>query len=91
MKSSVSLLLLALVLTSGCSLLPFTSKKTAPVVLQPAAAVQTEFQGRWMDKRVHDLLAAGSAKSEDEARTMAEAEFVKQYPFVKVPEKGKDH
>ena len=91
MKSSVPVLLLALALTSGCSLLPFKSKKTAPVVLQPAAAVQAEFHDRWMEKRVHEMLASGSAKTEDEARTMAEAEFAKQYPFVKVPEKGKDH
>ena len=91
MKSSVSALLFALVLTSGCSLLHFKHKKAAPPELPPAAGVQTEFHDRWMDKTVHELLATGNAKTEAEARVRAEAEFAKQFPFVKVPEKGKSH
>jgi hypothetical protein len=89
MKSSVPALLLALALTSGCSLLHFMSKKSGPKPLEPAAEVQVEFHDRWVDKRVHESLAAGSVKTEDVARAMAEAEFAKLYPFVKVPEKGK--
>ena len=88
MKSSVPVLLLVLALTSGCSLFHFMSKKTTPPVLPPAVGVQVEFHDRWMDKRFRELLAAGSAKTEEEARATAEAEFAKQYPFVKVPEKG---
>ena len=89
MKYSVPAFLCALALASGCSFFRSTPKKAAPPELPPAAEVQTEFHDRWMDKRVHELLAAGSAKTEDEARAMAEAEFAKQYPFVKVPAKGK--
>jgi hypothetical protein len=91
MKSSVPALLLALALTSGCSLLHFMSKKSGPKPLEPAAEVQVEFHDRWVDKRIHELLTAGSATTEDQARAMAEAEFAKQYTFVKVPEKGQRH
>jgi hypothetical protein len=91
MKSTVPVLLLALVLTGGCSLFSSASNKNSPVVLQPAAAVQADFHDRWTDKRIHELLTAGTAKTEDEARAVAETEFAKQYPFVKLPAKGQDH
>jgi hypothetical protein len=87
MKSSVPVLLLMLALSSGCSLLHFKSKKAAPPELPPAAGVQAEFHDRWMDKRLHELLASGTAKTEQEAQAMAETEFAKQFPYVKVPEK----
>ena len=35
-----------------------------------------------MNKRIHDLLASGAAKTEDEAKQMAAAEFAKHYPYV---------
>jgi len=91
MKSFVPALLLTLALTSGCSLFPQKSKDPAATGLQPAAAVQVEFHDRWMDKRVRELLTAGSAKTDDQARTMAEAEFAKLYPFVNVSEKSQVH
>ncbi|HZL45870.1 MAG TPA: hypothetical protein VFC28_06555 [Opitutaceae bacterium] len=86
MKFPVPALLLALALTSGCSWLHLKSKKAAPPPeLPPAAGIEAEFHQRWMDRRIHELLAAGSAKTEEEAKTMAAAEFAKQYPFIHAP------
>jgi hypothetical protein len=84
MKYSVPALLLALTLASGCSLLQVKSKKSAPVELPPAAAVEAEFHDRWVAQRAHELLGAGTAKTEDKAKAMAAAEFAKQYPFIRL-------
>ena len=85
MKYSVPVLLLAVTLASGCALLQLKSKKSAPVELPPAAAVEAEFYDRWVAQRIHELLAAGNAKTETEARAMAVAEFAKQYPYIRLP------
>jgi hypothetical protein len=85
MKYSVPALLLALTLASGCSLLTVKSKKSAPVELPPATAVEVEFHDRWVAQRIHELLAAGTAKTEAEARGMAATDFAKQYPFIHLP------
>lgn len=85
MKYSVPALLVALTLASGCGLLQVKSKKSAPAEVPPATAVEATFRDRWMAQRIHDLLAAGSAKTEDEAKEMAAAEFAKQFPFVRQP------
>jgi hypothetical protein len=83
MKYSVSVLLLVLALASGCSLFAHKSKKAGPKELPPAAEIEAEFRDRWIDRQIHELLLAHSAKTEDEARAMASAEFVKQYPFIR--------
>jgi len=54
------------------------------VELPPAAAVEAEFHDRWVAQRAHELLGAGTAKTEDEAKAMAAAEFAKQYPFIRL-------
>ena len=83
MKYSAPVLLLALALASGCSLFPSKSKKAGPKELPPAAEIEAEFRDRWIDRRAHDLLVAGNAKTEQEARTMAASEFAKQFPFIR--------
>ena len=75
-------LVLALTLTTGCSLFHSKNKKPNPPELPPAAGIEAEFRDRWMNKRVHDLLVSGVVKTEDEAKQMAAAEYVKQYPYV---------
>jgi hypothetical protein len=35
-------------------------------------------------QRAHELLGAGTAKTEDKAKAMAAAEFAKQYPFIRL-------
>jgi len=84
MKYSVPVLLLAITLAAGCHLLQPTPKKSGPVELPPATEVETQFRDRWISRRVHELMAAGTAKSEDEAKAMAAAEFAKQYPYIRM-------
>jgi hypothetical protein len=88
MKYSVPAFLLALILASGCTLLQPKPKTKGPPPLPPAAEIEAEFHDRWMDKRVHELMTSGTAKTEADARRIASAEFTKQYPFVKVPSQG---
>jgi hypothetical protein len=86
MKTPVSaVLVLALVLAAGCSLFHSKSKKAGPPELPPAAAIEAEFHDRWMNKRVHELLASGAARTDDEAKQMAASEFAKLYSFVTPP------
>jgi hypothetical protein len=73
---------LVLALATGCSLFHSSGKKAGPPELPPAAGIEAEFQDRWMNKRVHDLLASGAAKTDDEAKQMAANEFAKLYPYV---------
>jgi outer membrane lipopolysaccharide assembly protein LptE/RlpB len=83
MKTPVpAVLVLALALATGCSLFHSRDKKAAPPELPPAAGIEAEFRDRWMNKRVHDLLASGAAKTDDEAKQMAANEFAKLYPYV---------
>jgi hypothetical protein len=85
MKYFVPAVLFALAITSGCSLLHLKkSSKSGPPELPPAAGIEAEFHERWMDRRVHELLAAGDAKTEEDAKAMAAAEFAKQYPYIRV-------
>lgn len=85
MKYSVPAFLLVVALASGCSLLHLKSKKAAPRELPPATGIEAEFYERWTDRRIHEFLASGNAKTEGEARAMAAAEFARQYPFIHVP------
>lgn len=83
MKTSVpAVLVLALTLATGCSLFHSKSKKAGPPELPPAAGIEAEFRDRWMNKRVHELLVAGTAATEAEAKQTAAAEFAKQYPYL---------
>jgi hypothetical protein len=75
-------LALLLALASGCSLLHHKDKKARQPELPPSAGIEAEFRDRWMNKRVHELLAAGAAATEDQARQMAAAEFATQYPYL---------
>jgi len=75
-------LLGVLALTAGCHL--FHHQKAAPE-LPPAAGIEAEFRDRWMDRRIHDLMATNANLSEAEARQMASAEFARQYPYVGLP------
>jgi hypothetical protein len=85
MKYSVPAFLCALALASGCSFFRSTPKKAAPPEPPPAAGIEAEFHERWIDRRIHELLAAGNAKTDEEAREMAAAEFAAQYPFIHLP------
>lgn len=83
-------LVLALLLATGCFYFHRKGTKDAtagPAVpeLPPALAIQADYRDRWVDRRVHELLAAGTVKTEDEARVMATAEFAKQNPFINPP------
>ena len=80
-----AILLLALTLATGCGLFHKKPKKSTVPELPPAAAIQADYRDRWVDRRAHELLAAGTAKTEDEARAMAAAEFAKQNPFINPP------
>ena len=75
-------LVLTLSLATGCSLFHSKNKNPGPPELPPAAGNEAEFRDRWMNKRIHDLLASGAAKTDDEAKQLAAAEYVKQYPYV---------
>ncbi len=83
MKHSVLALLLVLAFASGCNLFPTKTKKVTPKELPPSTGIEVEFRDRWIDSRIHQLLAAGTAKTESEARGIAAAEFVKQFPFLR--------
>ena len=89
MKTPVpAVLVLALALATGCSLFHAKSKKAGPPELPPAAGIEAEFHARWMNKRVHELLASGAARTDDEAKQMAANEFAKLYTFVNPPDSG---
>jgi hypothetical protein len=75
-------LILLLALVTGCSLLHHKDRKNRQPELPPSAGIEAEFRDRWMNKRVHELLAAGTAATEDQAKQMAAAEFAKQYPYL---------
>jgi hypothetical protein len=78
-------LLLALALAAGCSLFhrkDSSSQKARAPELPPSAGIEAEFRERWLSKRVHDLLIAKAAATEDEARKMAADEFARQYPYL---------
>ena len=53
--------------------------------MPPATGIEIEFHDRWIDRRIHELLTSGNAKTEQEAKAMAAAEFVKQYPYIHLP------
>lgn len=75
-------LALLLALAAGCSLLHHRDKKAGQPELPPSAGIEAEFRDRWMNKRVHELLVAGTAATEAEAKQTAAAEFAKQYPYL---------
>lgn len=81
-------LVLALTLATGCSLFHSKNKKPGPPELPPAAGIEAEFRDRWMNKRVHELLGSGAAKTDDEAKQMAATEFAKLYPFANSTSNG---
>jgi hypothetical protein len=86
MKYFVPALLLSLALASGCRLLPSKHRKaSAAAEVPPATGIEIEFHDRWIDRRIHELLTSGNAKTEQEAKAMAAAEFVKQYPYIHLP------
>lgn len=72
----------------GCSHIPFIGKKkTSKAVgktekMNPhvATQVQLDFQKRWVDKRMNDLVAQGLTTSA--ARAQAQAEFDQKYSFA---------
>lgn len=66
---------LAVLLAGGCSLFKRQPKDNTPIT----AEVQETFRKRWVDKRVADLVAAGTAA--DAARAQAEKEFAATYDF----------
>ena len=41
--------------------------------LPPATAIQVDYRNRWVERRIHELLAAGTVKTEDEARAALRA------------------
>lgn len=86
--SLVGLAALAVVLgEGGCSHLPFLgqrhqNKKVETQSRHVAAATETEFKGRWVDKRTGELVAQG--ESQDGARSQAEREFFQKFPAVTI-------
>ncbi len=69
--------LVALTLTTGC----LFSKKSGRPKESSAIAAENEqtLRKRWVDKRMGELTAAGTAA--DAARTQAEAEFREKFGF----------
>jgi outer membrane lipopolysaccharide assembly protein LptE/RlpB len=78
-------LVLTLTLATGCGLFHKKDKRAVTPELPPATAIQAEYRDRWVERRTHELLAAGTAKTDDEARAMAASEFAKQNPFISPP------
>lgn len=70
-------------LSSGCVF----SKKTPRVKESSAisAEVEESFRQRWVDKRVAELTAQGTAA--DAARTQAETEFRERFGFTRAAQK----
>jgi hypothetical protein len=81
-------LVLTLTLVTGCGLFHKKERKAAIPELPPATGIQVDYRDRWVERRTHELLAAGTAKTEDEARATATAEFAKQNPFINLPATG---
>jgi len=84
--SPLFLALSALALAAGCSHLPFIGKKThydddaatkEKKSKTLATDTETEFKGRWMDKRVSELVGPGM--SPESAKAQANAEFRQKY------------
>jgi len=87
MKFPVSAALVsAVLLAAGCTI--FHHKKASAPEPPPSAGIESEFRDRWVDRRVHDLMAANPALSETDARTAAAAEFTKQYPYLRTVNGG---
>jgi 1,2-phenylacetyl-CoA epoxidase catalytic subunit len=76
-------LALAMLFSTGCL---FTRKSAKPKE-DPGLARETEqeFRQRWVEKRVSELVAAGTAAPA--ARTQAEAEFREKYEFTSAAQK----
>lgn len=84
MKRSLSLsvaILLAALATSGCHFFS-KDKKPAKPKENPALATATEqeFKQRWVDRRVAELVAKGTAP--EAAHAQADAEFREHYSFT---------
>jgi hypothetical protein len=90
MKYSVPLLVLTLTLSSGCFLFPTKARKAAAQKeAPPATEIEAEFHDRWIERRSHELIVAGTAKTEAEAKAKASAEFLKQFPYIRaIPAKS---
>ena len=71
----------AVVLAAGCSI--FHHKKNSAPEVPPSAGIEADFRDRWINQRVHDLLAANPALPEADARATATAAFAKQYPYLR--------
>lgn len=71
--------ILTLAVSSGC----FFSKKGAKTKESSAisADVEESFRRRWLDKRVAELTATGTAAAA--ARTQAEGEFREKYGYIR--------
>lgn len=79
-----AVLALLVAFTPGCF---FSKKKPAAKENAAIAAdVEESFRRRWLDKRVAELAAQGTAAVA--ARTQAEAEFRERYGFVKSAQKN---
>jgi hypothetical protein len=76
------LALCAAIVVAGCSLLPFKKHPPKPPEAPPAAAIQEEYRSRWIEKRVHELMAATPGTTDAEARRIANGEFSKQHPYI---------
>ena len=77
-------LMLALTLSSGCTF--FTKKKTSAKESSAISSeVEESFRTRWVDKRVAELVAQGSAAAA--ARTQAESEFRERFGFTHAAQK----
>ena len=77
--SLLVLLTAAVTLTPGCSLFRKSDKpKENPAI---AGDVEATFRRRWVEKRVGELAAAGTAA--EAARAQAEKEFEDRYGFGK--------
>jgi len=74
-------LLPTLLFAAGCSLLHH-KPKAAPET-PPSAGIEADFRDRWIDKRVHDLMAADPKLPEAEARKTAADDFAKAYPYLR--------
>ncbi len=82
----LAVLALMLAFAPGCVL--FRHKKKSGPTLPPAAAIESAFRSRWIDRRAKELKTAKAGTTDAEAQRQAAAEFAVRFPDVVIPASG---